>query len=225
MRETLSINLDRKVVGIMQKYNIKLEEVFILLALYGKKRSILEDYIRDKTLDQKIVFIQPLLRKQLIGQHIATNDNFDISNYEESATGLAAYAELKAAMDLANFATTELGKVDGQDEFDKFVLEFLALFPAGKKNDGGKTLRSHPTDTAVKLKRFIIKYKYDKETILKATKNFLEKLRGNYSYCPAATYFILKSQESALATECELVEKSGETLVNPFEKKASDWSL
>lgn len=217
MSEVVNISLDKRVLDIMFKYSVKLADVFIIMSLYGKKISVFTDYVRDYTSIQKTNTLKPLVEKGLVAFEDKSLD-FDLEHYRQTALGYNLYAELVTSMELAQ--VPELPKKDTTG-FDQLVTDYLELFPAGVKNGGGKTIKSNYVDTAAKLKRFIIKYGYDGDTILKATKGYLDKLRGNYNYCPTAAYFIMKSNESALATECDMTEKNGGTteIINPFERR------
>jgi hypothetical protein len=84
-----------------------------------------------------------------------------------------------------------------------WIEDWLLLFPEGVKS-GGYYIRSDEKECADKMVKFIKKYKYDKDTIFKATKNYIERMKKqNYNFITLATYFITKRDRgSILASEC-----------------------
>jgi hypothetical protein len=91
----------------------------------------------------------------------------------------------------------------------EFVDAFRDLFPAGIKS-GGFYVKSSKRDLDNKLKKFVKEYKYTQETILEATKCYVEEsaIKG-YAYMKVANYFIYKNNESMLASACEAVKDGG----------------
>lgn len=85
-----------------------------------------------------------------------------------------------------------------------WVDEFRDLWPAGQFS-GGYRIKGDRRACQEKLKQFLKDYpEYDKDTILAATKRYLErKERENWQFVQLAHYFISKNKVSTLATECE----------------------
>ncbi len=210
---SLCLNLDRNAIDIMSKYTLKIDDVFIILCL-DSNLDLLEEYLRGKTVDQKITVLQPLVRKLIITR---APGEFDLKHYALTQEGLAIATKLKLTNGLSTQQPTPVERTD----IDELVEEYLELFPKGVKNGGNKILRSNHRDTAAKIRRFQIKYGYSKDIILRATKNFINRLRGTYTYCPTAEYFVMKDGSSALATECDMIKDIGsdEDIINPFERR------
>lgn len=212
---SLCITLDRNVLDIMTKHTLKLDDVFIILCIHTQNHQLLKDYLRGKSVDQHIVVFQPLIRKQLV----TNNGDHSIEHYVLTKEGLFIAVQLTAS--IGALSTQQSEPTAGKTDLDKLVEEYLELFPKGVKNGGNKPLRSNIKDTMAKMRRFQVKYGYNNETILKATKNYVDRLRGVYTYCPTAEYFIMKDGSSALATECQMIKDVGsdEDIINPFERR------
>ena len=91
-----------------------------------------------------------------------------------------------------------------EDKFDvNWAKEYLDLWPSGVKS-GNRYVKASEKDITELLKKFVKKYKYPKETILEATKKYLEdKKRVNWSYITCSDYFISKNNVSLLASWCD----------------------
>jgi len=87
--------------------------------------------------------------------------------------------------------------------------EWFDLFQEGQKSGSGMYIRSDKIDALEKMVRFITKYKYSKETIIEATKEYLRKQRlDGFKFCSTANYLIFKQgRGSLLAAECENYNK------------------
>lgn len=95
--------------------------------------------------------------------------------------------------------------------WSQFVKAFRDIFPAGIKS-GGFYVRSSERDLSIKLKKFVKDYGYSQDTILDATQCYIDEsgLKG-YAYIKLAVYFILKNNESMLASACGAIEDGGDT--------------
>ena len=90
--------------------------------------------------------------------------------------------------------------------------EWFNLFQEGQKAGSGMYIRSDQHDALDKMVRFVTKYKYSKETIIEATKEYLRKQKlDGYKFCSTANYLIFKQgRGSLLAAECENYNKQVE---------------
>ena len=96
-----------------------------------------------------------------------------------------------------------LKKVGSLDWID----EWLELFPKGMKTNG-KLVRSDRKGCETKMQSFLKDYKYDKDFIIKVTKEYIEDKLENGGYLRCAIYFIGKKGEgSDLAAACENFEE------------------
>lgn len=114
------------------------------------------------------------------------------------------------ALDLGLFTISE-EKREVDRAFSDFVSEYLACWDeAPSLLPSGKYAKSNKKDIEKKLKVFMNKYRASQETVLRATKKYLEKQRlDGYRYCRTAQFFISKDGESDLATEIEHLDDVG----------------
>jgi hypothetical protein len=94
---------------------------------------------------------------------------------------------------------------------DTWIDEWIELFPRGIRTFG-KLVRSDKPSCLRKMKIFMHEYGYNKDTILKATKAYLDvKAQENYVATRCAVYFIyrvetsIKDKVSDLASWCDQV--------------------
>lgn len=117
----------------------------------------------------------------------------------------------------------EKGKVTRRKELDEDDLQnikkFVELFPK-VATPTERRLRSTPLNLQNKFRTFFVQYKYDWETIHKATKKYISSFDpNNLTYMKSAEYFIMKDKTSLLANFCqEVVDGNGEDdqQVNPL---------
>ena len=99
----------------------------------------------------------------------------------------------------------------GPDHMKK-IEEYRELFPEGKI-PSGKYARDAVKNLEVNFKWFFKIHEYDWETILKATKRYVNEYRQkNYDYMRTSKYFIKKQEKdgsitSDLASYCDMVIK------------------
>lgn len=97
------------------------------------------------------------------------------------------------------------------DSFEEFATKYRLTFPSGVIS-GNQYVRSSERDIQAKLKKFEKEYNYDRSTILKAAKNYVDRCKlKNYSYMKLAHFFIFKNNESALASECEAILQNADS--------------
>ena len=85
---------------------------------------------------------------------------------------------------------------DKEEKVEDWIDEYRELFPVYHKGD--------KIGCISKMKDFIKLYKFDKETILRATKFYIEdRSKDNYVYLRQAHYFIFKDKTSDLSAYCE----------------------
>lgn len=95
------------------------------------------------------------------------------------------------------------------DNFFSKIEEYVNLFP-NKKLGSGKYARVNPKNLESTFRWFFENYDYDWDTILNATKRYIDEYSlKNYEYMRTAQYFIRKQNidktfDSDLATYCQL---------------------
>lgn len=104
-------------------------------------------------------------------------------------------------------------KKDLPSEDVKYVEQYRELFPKGML-PSGQPSRVTIKELEKKFQWFFSVYKYDWETILKATRHYVEKYKqDNYMYMKTSGYFISKTERgvptSTLATYCDMILDGG----------------
>ncbi len=94
-----------------------------------------------------------------------------------------------------------------QDE--EMIYQFRELFPKGVLPSGSPARQAYK-ELEKKFNWFFINYNYDWDTIMKATRLYVNKYQQeNYMYMKTSGYFILKNEKgvevSALATYCDMI--------------------
>lgn len=210
--------IDAGLLEFLLQKDLDINEFCILLLLSRGEKDLLETYCRrGYTVNQKRVLLQSLIRKQMVSLR-DESDTFKVMDYELTEIGKEVLEQSGPKVDVLEVVT---GDVQPTSSLDQLVQDYLELFPKGVRNGGNKPLRSNATDVKAKMVKFIGKYKHTPEVILKATKQYIDALRGSYTYCPTAEYFIMKDGSSALATECYKVTSGAadDELIDPFQKR------
>lgn len=85
---------------------------------------------------------------------------------------------------------------------EEWINDWRELWPSGVKS-GGYYLKSNKEDLLNKMSKFVKKYKFTKDQIFEATKNYLtEQKSKGWTYTKLANYFIDKDNISILASYC-----------------------
>lgn len=99
-------------------------------------------------------------------------------------------------------------------EFKKKIEEYRLIFPEEPIPDG-RRLRDSVKNLEVNFRWFFKNHEYDWDTILKATKKYIDEFRSrNWEYVRGSKYFIKKQDKtkditSDLSNYCELVVTGG----------------
>ena len=116
--------------------------------------------------------------------------------------------------------------IDKDSEFTELATELREIYPAGRKDGTTYMWRGTTAEVAKKLKTLVVKYGFviNKESVIKATKEYVNSFNGNYRYMQLLKYFILKSVKDAdgnVAIKSELmsiIENSGQ-----LDAQREDW--
>ena len=117
--------------------------------------------------------------------------------------------------------------VIGKDsEFTELATELREIYPAGRKDGTTYMWRGTTAEVAKKLKTLVVKYGFviNKESVIKATKEYVNSFNGNYRYMQLLKYFILKSVKDAdgnvdIKSELmSIIENSGQ-----LDAQKEDW--
>ena len=116
--------------------------------------------------------------------------------------------------------------IDKDSEFTDLATELREIYPAGRKDGTTYMWRGTTAEVAKKLKTLVVKYGFviNKESVIKATKEYVNSFNGNYRYMQLLKYFILKSVKDAdgnvdIKSELmSIIENSGQ-----LDAQREDW--
>lgn len=116
--------------------------------------------------------------------------------------------------------------IDKDSEFTELATELREIYPAGRKDGTTYMWRGTTAEVAKKLKTLVVKYGFviNKESVIKATKEYVNSFNGNYRYMQLLKYFILKSVKDAdgnvdIKSELmSIIENSGQ-----LDNQREDW--
>ena len=116
--------------------------------------------------------------------------------------------------------------IDKDSEFTELATELREIYPAGRKDGTTYMWRGTTAEVAKKLKTLGVKYGFviNKESVIKATKEYVNSFNGNYRYMQLLKYFILKSVKDAdgnvdIKSELmSIIENSGQ-----LDAQREDW--
>jgi hypothetical protein len=99
---------------------------------------------------------------------------------------------------------------ESQDRVEALAIKLMEIFPKGKKEGTVSTYwRGNKKDIALKLKKFFKLYsKYSDETILEATKSYVDSFNGDYNYMRVLKYFIWKDEVKCIGGVNQVIETS-----------------
>ncbi len=211
----INIKIDDTLTSYLSKNKVRLEELFVVVCFCQHRLDLLQGYLEGRNGDQCTAYLAPLERKQLLLKVVDT-DVFGWDNYELTVQGAELYnGMIDNIIDMANIAAKLshavppplIADMDG-DTFERFVDAFIDKFPEGVRNGAQLYLRTSRIDIEKKMRAFILKYKYDPNTILTATQNYVDNMKKNgYQFCNQAHFFISKDGISKLASECDSIGK------------------
>lgn len=116
------------------------------------------------------------------------------------------YNNLNGYIDSEHHITTKTAELFNDDW--SWLEEYRDTFP--KVQGSSYRHRSPMPEINKKMRTFIRKYRCKPDEILNATKNYINKQRGDFSYCKTASNFIYKDsvEMSALLSEIEALRET-----------------
>lgn len=184
---------------ILDKYNISIGEFMIL-------------YLSANSIDIKEC-IESIIKKNLAGRNLFSENNVVVSD---------------KVKDLITTIIIDSDKnvIDKDSEFLELANEMRELYPKGKKEGTTYLWRGTTAEVAKKLKTLVVKYGYsfNKEQVLKATKEYVNSFNGNYKRMRLLKYFVLKSEKDAddniniISELMSLIENEGQ-----INEQREDW--
>lgn len=177
---TIEINLTD-----INESGLSLNDYFICYCIYHNRKDLILDYIKS----HKGFSIQEI-------QELEDNGWIKIINKSEKII----FENLQIEEKFRIF-------VEKKDKPEKdWINEWLEMFPKGVKS-GGYYIKTDLNGCRKKMKKFTSTHpEYTKETIIKATQNYINRCEHNgYQYMKIAPYFIEKDGVSMLSGECEAI--------------------
>lgn len=211
------IQFNASIIKRMKELDLSVDYIgsilFILFALLEGRYDLLDEFDDGNRERRAIILYRQMERRGLL---------------EADMQGVGHYKLTMKAVELIEFVTSEFEKenksitaaliepVAEEEDVMEWIKDYVNLFPAGRFF--GRQLRLNHKDAARRMQDFQKKYKYDKDTILGATKMYIreqEQSPTGHEYTRNSNYFIFKGVGkdlvSDLATWCEnyLKDKEG----------------
>lgn len=221
---SLNIKFNKEVIDRVKQSNIQLDlmgtVLFVLVGLSEDRLDLLE-YADDSNKQRRMI----VLYRQLEHRGLLERTTVGKSLYRLTPKGEELVSHVKQQCDediVFTFVHTEeeptqAEAADASDPIRDWIEQWVNIFP--DNNGEGRRLRTHPAHLVAKMRKFIEKYKFDKDTILKATKSYIstqEQGNDGHKYTRTANYFINKGMGSTytsdLADWCQrVVDGTAET--------------
>lgn len=211
---TIQMQFGKPIIDRLKGYRIPVDTqgtvCLVLMAIFEEKYDLL-DVLDDSNKERRagVLYRQLVLRGLLeptepgeksIYRLTAKGNEFVTFLKEQCKEQFPKNREI-AAENVMGIAEME------QNEVDKWIIDYVNLFPM--KNAEGRMLRMHEVPAAQKMRPFIKRYKYDKNTILGATALYIYEQERNdpsHKYTKNSTNFVQKygtGIESELASWCK----------------------
>jgi hypothetical protein len=141
----------------------------------------------------------------------------------ESASYIKIISEIpdKMCEEILDFKPefTNLLPLSSNQGIESWIKEWVELWPSGVKA-GSYYVKTSEKDILPRMNKFIKKYKFSKETIIAATKQYLaERKAQNWAYTTCADYFIFKDNVSRLAGYCTNLGTKSQDKTTDFSKE------
>lgn len=203
--ENFKINLYALDLDILTKNTLTPNQWILLNIVNNKDEVAYIQYYELGRLDILKDDLYNLYKKDYIINDGVTNWTFNFSELHISEKGKL----------IINNETNIIDKK--QSEFEEFMKKYMEIFPEKVYSGNSLPVRSNPKLCKSKMISFIKEYKYDYETILKATESYVKKCKqGNYNFMKTSYYFIKKDGESILETYCQEVLSKPKDNIDAF---------
>lgn len=181
------------------QFDISISHYLFLQFVYYQNYELLEKYIDTNHKFFNKDDIDYLMSIELLS--FINDESYLLSNLKVTDKFIDIFMEKEAEV-----KSTSVSKVE------EWIDEWYDLWPKGIKS-GGYPVRSGVKGCLIKMKKFLQENKqYDKDIIMKATKDYVNNCRlNNYKFMQLAHYYISKNNMSTLVANCELIEDKGET--------------
>jgi len=179
-------------------YSININELLLCQLLYHDSRKMYDLYLEqfDKFFDKAT--IEGLIAKGFLFLEDESK-GFLFSNIKASEHFIEVFIDEPIKFKEASKSNITI------EWFD----EWYDLWPKGVKS-GGYLVRGDKKGCIKKLNKFIKEYPdFDKDIIIKATKDYIDsfRIKRSYEYMKLAHFFIYKDNMSTLAANCEAIKE------------------
>lgn len=176
--------------------------LLVLIAIDNGETEFLETFDDDMKERRVVILYRELDRRGFIApREVGENIHYHLTPLGKSLLDKFDFSQ-KTVFEVVN---------EAEKEEENWIQEYIQLFP--------KHLRDNTQTVLTRMREFIKVYKYSKEVILQATRQYLidqEEKGENYKYTRRSVYFIWKGRGteriSDLASWCEHYLQTGETL-------------
>lgn len=231
--DNLEIQFNASIIKKVKSLNFQVDQVgsvlFVLFALYEGRIDLLDefdDYNRQK---RAFLLYMELEVRGLVEADTSSEKETPHFNLTKEGTEFVEYVkgEFTATHQLVTSETIAVTGVNPEqitkevdpNDPEVWIDEWMDIFPRGIKS-GGRLIRGDSKGCVRKMRVFMREYPYTKDTIIQATRAYIEsKRQENFAYTRCAIYFIFRlegmsinNKVSDLATWCEqTVHEEGQT--------------
>jgi len=219
----IEIQFNSDIIKKIKSLNLQVDQIgsilFILFALYEDQLELLDEFDDFNLQKRAILLYKELeLRGFLVSNKNAekkeplyslTREGVELVEYIKS--NFAKDKKQLTSVDIAISGVETLTEAVQGNEVEHWISEWINIFPRGVKS-GGKLVRSDEKSCLRKMKVFLREYDYNKDTIMEATKRYVQsKENEGYSFMRCAVYFIYRigtsiaDKSSDLASWCDEV--------------------
>lgn len=203
----MTITVNQEIVSRYKAEKLSIEYLgcvlIILLAVYEQDIKLLDAMDEGNKDRSMLTLYQYLCRKKLLEE--ADEVSPYLYQLTEKGVDLVNFLESQAV----NIKEEEKSTEKNTEEVKDWISTYISLFP--EEIIYGRYLRSSPRECIDRMQWFMKKYKYSKQTILKATADYIDSQSSSpdgHKFTTGSNYFIFKGKDSVdrasgLAAWCE----------------------
>jgi hypothetical protein len=222
--DNLEIQFNAAIIKRVKSLNFQVDQIgsvlFILFCLYEDRFDLLDEFDDYNRQRRAFLLYMELVNRGLLAQNME-QDDFTVPHFSLTKDGIEFVEYIKGEFIYTHQAVTsetiavagvseeQLAKPVNNDDVEVWIDEWIDIFPRGVKS-GGRLLRGDKISCLRKMKMFLKEYPYKRDTILEATRKYINSKREEgFQYTRCAVYFIYRIDSSRsdkisdLATWCE----------------------
>ncbi len=191
----IDLRVNKEILMLLRKaglYSDTLMTQYFILRCLRENNEMFLNILDDERMSKRFI----LQYYELVRMNLITEVNIgEVTSFLLTETGENL---MKQIDELAN------PKPKVEESVESWFDEWMEMFPTGVKS-GGRLVKSDKQGCLKKMKKFVKDYPFTKETILQATKEYLDEFQAkDWKFVKCATFFIHKMDEgSELAGRCE----------------------